>query len=69
MMRFSGGLEAAAWKPITALDALTRTAHTLSGYALFATAVALDAVLRLARTAIRIEQRLMIDSPELETVV
>jgi heme a synthase len=49
MMRFNAGFVAAAWQPVTAADAITRTAHALVGYCLFATAVALALTLLRAR--------------------
>jgi heme A synthase len=49
MLRFKAGVVASAWQPVTVPDALTRTAHALAGYALFAAAVALALTLLRAR--------------------
>jgi heme A synthase len=48
MMRFQTGLLASPFQPVTAANAVTRTAHALTGYALFAVTVAL--ALTLLRT-------------------
>jgi len=51
LVKFAHGVAAAAWQPVTVPDAALRTAHTLTGYALFAVAVGLAVIVTRARSA------------------
>jgi heme a synthase len=53
LVKFAHGVAAAAWQPVTVPDAALRTAHTLTGYALFAVAAGLAVVVTRSRATIR----------------